>query len=60
MDRRYWEQEYRGTGIKNKGIIHAGSRNTMSVAGQDTDIQNAGQEFVRNALAEKIRGGLSG
>ncbi len=32
----------------------------MSVAGQDTDIQNAGQEFVRNALAEKIRGGLSG
>lgn len=26
MDRRYWEQEYRGTGIKNKGIIHAGKQ----------------------------------
>lgn len=46
--------------LKIRALSTRGNKNNMSVAGQDTDIQNAGQEFVRNALAEKIRGGLSG
>lgn len=44
------------SGLKIKALSTRKGKNTITTAGRDTGIQNAGQEFVRNAIAKKIRG----